>query len=222
MNIGVVIPIYNLTLDRFLNFKFVLSRLSLSTIENINVIEQHSANTNVTDIIRLFGRVNYKRYNLKTNTFNKSKLLNIFFNSVNYDYVWMIDADVYMNYEYVINNLPSQFDFVRPFNQVVKLNKSNTQFTRNTAKVKIDSENLVINNHYGKYSYIIERGKFLEVGGYNEQFQGWGFQDLNLFNKINKKDNKIKYTQNNAFHLYHTKASKQYYQNNKKLFFEEI
>ena len=90
------------------------------------------------------------------------------------------------------------------------------------AKVKIDSENLVINNYYGKYSYIIERSKFLEVGGYNEQFQGWGFQDLNLFNKIKKKDNKIKYTQNNAFHLYHTKASKQHYQNNKKLFFEEI
>ena len=222
MNIGVVIPIYNLTLDRFLNFKFVLSRLNLSTVENINVIEQHSANSNVTDIIKLFGRVNYKRYNLKTNIFNKSKLLNTFFNSAKCDYVWMLDADVYMDYEYVISNLPSEFDFVRPFNQILKLNKSNTHYTRNTAKVKIDNENLVVNNYFGKYSYIVERNKFLEVGGYNEKFQGWGFQDLNLFNKINKKDNKIKYTQNNAFHLYHTKASKQHYQNNKKLFFEEI
>ena len=222
MNIGLVIPIYNLKLDRFLNFKFILSRLRLSTIENINVIEQHSPNTNVSDIIRLFGKVNYKRYNFNNDTFNKSKLLNTFFNNVSYDYVWMLDADVFMDYDYVINNLPHEFDFIRPFSQILKLNKYNTQTIRNTSKVEINNNDCTFNNYFGKFSYIVRRDKFSEVGGYNENFQGWGFQDLNLFNKINKKNNKISYTDNNAFHLYHKKASLDYYENNKKLFFEEI
>jgi len=219
VNLGIVIPVYNLTPDRFSNLKFVLSSLVSSSIKNINVVEQETFNTNVATIIRLFCKVRYIRYKSTSTEFNKSVLLNNFFFNTDYEYVWMLDGDVFMDYNYVLENLPSKFDFVRPYDQLFKLSKKDSQATKNTSKIFLNSKECEVNNYFGKYSYIISRRKFMEVGGYNENFKGWGFQDLDLFKRINKKNSIISYTKNKAYHLYHPKAPTTHYQNNKRLFF---
>ena len=55
--------------------------------------------------------------------FNKSKLLNKFIPNTKYDYIWMLDVDVYLDIDYVISQLPTDVKLVRPFELIYSLLK---------------------------------------------------------------------------------------------------
>lgn len=223
MNIVAIIPVYKLTGDRFENFKFVIHSLLNSSIKNIHIVEQTSDNTQVSNFLKFFKeKILHKRLELNISNFNKSHLLNSYINSINFDYIWMIDADVYMNFDEVIKNFSKKSELIRPYSHLFRLNKSQTEYIKynsfNPEKIKEGNAN----NYFGKYSYIVKQSKFLEVGGYDEHYHGWGFQDLDIIHRIKKTNPITSSTPNYAYHLHHKHADTIFYEHNKKRFYDKL
>lgn len=217
MDISLVIPIFDLCEYRLKNLAFILNHLSNSQLSRkIFVVEQGSDNKKSRDIISRFPNVNHSIFNLGKSKFNKSKLLNRFVDDITSEFIWVWDVDVYLDVDYVISQLPSNVKLVRPFECILHLNKSESQHLLNTNHIKIEKTKKS-NHAFGKYSFILNTNYFKQINGYDEKFEGWGFQDLDLISRL-PKDIYTGYTKNIAFHLYHVEASRENYNNNKKLF----
>ena len=218
MNIGLVIPIFNLCEYRLRNLSFVLNHISKSALSrNIEVVEQESDNRSTADILQRFPNISYTNIKIEGDAFNKSKLLNKFIPNTKYDYIWMLDVDVYLDIDYVISQLPTDVKLVRPFELIYSLPEKETKHLFNTNLILASKTGNEINNAVGKYSFIIDKSLYIKIGGYDENYEGWGFQDLDLMKKI-PKDVYRGYTKNIAFHLYHPNASREKYNKNKELF----
>ena len=108
MNICVIVPVYNLGSNRFENFKFQIINLVKQKVPNIYVLEQKTDKKNVNEFTKLFGNVKYIPISISENTFYKSKLINTFVSTCNYEYIWMLDCDIYLNFSYVLKNIPQK------------------------------------------------------------------------------------------------------------------
>ena len=123
-----------------------------------------------------------------------------------------MDADFYTDYTYIIEqvkNTHHQYsDFIRPFSSVILLDKDETESLYSLNKIKLQNKEYISNSQDGKYSFIVKTKTFNDIGGMNEDFRGWGFQDLDFVqNRLLEKNTKS-FVNKQAFHLYHDKASK--------------
>lgn len=217
MTICVIIPVYNLSSHRFENFKFLLTQLIRFGVSDIYVIEQVTENKGVYKLTKMFGSVKYIPFDIKENQFNKSNLINTFVSTIKYDYVWMIDCDVYLNFSYVFKNIPTKFHFIRPYQYIIRLSEKESEHLLKTERIKVKNKPPSVNNAFGKYSFIICKKLFDDIGGYDVNFKGWGYQDLDLVKRLPNKSI-IGYTDNTAFHLYHTPAPLTNYSQNKVIY----
>lgn len=213
-----MIPIYKPSDDRISNLDFILDSLSSFGIQEVLITEQYYPNCNsVKNILKSYSHFKYVPIDLDTDTFNKSKLLNKAVEKCKSEIIWFLDCDVYLNYRYVIDNTPNDIDFMRPFEQIVLLHKQETDYLKTNKKVVLSDTRHSSYNQDGKYSFIIRKSLFNKIGGYSEEYTGWGFQDLDLIKKL-PIDIKRGYTDNTAFHLYHKRESYENYNKNKKIF----
>lgn len=213
-----MIPIYKPSDDRISNLDFILDRLSAVGVNEVTIAEQTYPNCNsVKNILKSYSHFKYVPVDLGIDTFNKSKLLNKVVEKCKSEIIWFLDCDVYLNYRYVIDNIPYDIDFMRPFEQIVLLHKQETDYLKTNKKVVLDDTRHSSYNQDGKYSFIIRKSLFNEIGGYNEEYSGWGFQDLDLLKRL-PTNIKRGYTDNTAFHLYHKRESYENYNKNKKIF----
>lgn len=218
MNVGLVIPIFNLCKNRLRNLAFNLNHLSTTDlVRDVIVLEQYSEHSNSLEVVDRFPNVNHIVFDLGKKTFNKSKLLNRYAETTKYDFIWMLDVDVYIDINYVLSQLPPNVKLVRPFELIQSLNKKETEHLFKTNLISITESKRETNNAFGKYSFIIETNLLNVIGGYDEDYEGWGFQDLDLIKRIPPKTYRG-YTKNIAFHLFHHKASREKYNKNKSIF----
>ena len=212
----IIIPIYNPSDHRITNLEFILNELT-DISANVHVFEQLSDNKCVSNLLKKHKDINYFVFDIDNNTFNKSILINKSVEKINSDLIWILDADVFLNYKYVINNIPQNIEFMRPFDKIITLNEEETKILKQTNKIKLSSREYNTYSGYGKYSFIIQKKLFNQIGGFNENFKGWGFQDLDFIKKIPVNCYKG-HTDNIGFHLFHDKQSREYYKDNKNLF----
>jgi hypothetical protein len=216
----IIIPVYKLYDYRFNNFCFLVNNLKNINCEVI-VCEQESDFTFYTTKL-LDSHKQIKHIVLKSeySFFNKSKLINTAVSKSTEDYIWMIDIDFYSNFDFIIKeiNKNKNIDLYRPFNKIVHLNELETNKLIETKKINLQQDKYKVNNEYGKYSFIVKRDLFNKVGGFNEEFKGWGFQDVDFIqNRLG--ENIIKdYIDTQAYHLYHPVASRQFSNNNRKIY----
>ena len=156
MNIGLVIPIFNLCKDRLRNLAFNLNHLSTTDlVRDVIVLEQYSEHSNSLEVVDRFPNVNHIVFDLGKKTFNKSKLLNRYAETTKYDFIWMLDVDVYIDINYVLSQLPSNVKLVRPFELIQSLNKKETDHLFKTNLISITESKRETNNAFGKYSFIV-------------------------------------------------------------------
>jgi hypothetical protein len=208
----IVIPVYNLRGYRFNNFCFLIKQLR-NVNSKILVYEQESTQSLVVEkFLKRFNYVSYTCEKLDIDYFNKSLLINKAFKSISTKYGWVMDADFYTDYNYIIEqvkNTHHQYsDFIRPFSNVVLLDKLETESLYSLNKLELQNKEYISNSQDGKYSFIVKTETFNDVGGMNEDFRGWGFQDLDFVQNRLKEENIKSFVDRQAFHLYHDKASK--------------
>jgi len=221
MNIGLVIPIFNLCEYRQRNLAFNLHHLSNSTLHgNIVVIEQYNPLSTSYETISRFTGIEHRIFKIESQVFNKSKLLNKYINECSHEYIWLLDVDVYLDVDYVISQIPNNAHLIRPYEFIQNLNQRETDHLLKTKSIKLEKAKREVNNAFGKYSFISKKSIIKDIGGYDESYEGWGFQDLDLMKRFPKKT-LHGYTKNIAFHLYHPSASRKKYNKNKELFIKK-
>jgi len=215
----IVIPIFNPSHHRLSNLKFILDEMSAQNIQNVYVCEQNTNTKDVKNLINSYSFVNYHSIDIESDKFNKSKLVNSSFNITTSDLVWLLDGDVYLNYRYVQLHTPNYVDFIRPFDKIVILDEVESKILKETSRIKLTDRQYDSYQGYGKYSMIIRRTLFNSIGGFDERYKGWGFQDLDFVKKI-PNDAKKGHTDNVGFHLHHDRQSLEDYSDNKNLYNE--
>jgi hypothetical protein len=212
-SITIVIAYYNSCKYREANFNFVRSHILKSEIPLV-VSEQLPLGEAAKDIL---GDKYKHIYHNSSLPFHKTKLLNLAFDHVETDYVLFLDCDVYFEYSKLIDYISDQ-KVLRPFSSVFCLEKNaSSRFISNET---ISTENSTVDRFFGKHAIALKSSIFLESGGYDENFFGWGWEDFDFI------FNKLKYYQFdivedlNAVHLWHPSAKKVNERNNYHRFLE--
>ena len=215
--ITIIIPIYNLSENRLVNFLFILRKLE-KTLDTCDVIvsEQVSKKSDLKSLLKIYPKIQHLQFDIG-DVFNKSILINRVAEHINTEFIWIVDSDFYTNFEEVLTGLEEFTDFVRPFDELVILNKQETQNLVETNYVKIERNTYDTSSANGKYSFIVKTDIFKTSGMMNENYVGWGFQDLDFVeNRLQSKN--ISSLTCMAFHLWHPIASKKYVNQNKLLY----
>jgi len=223
-NITIVIPIYKLTSYRLENFKFLLENLKHINVPYI-IAEQISKIDGEAHLQNCYGK-NHIKFVTDSDIFHKAWLLNKCIDRVETEYVWFVDCDYYMDFESIITK--AQYigkDFYQPYYKAKELNVSQTYEIKTTKNIK---EELFLNNGsddkryriYGALSFIANVKALNDIGGLDETYKGWGYEDLDLFMRVHQHD-KYKLTiepEKKGVHLWHPRPSNSNRSNNQKHF----
>lgn len=218
-DISVILPIYNLNSHRFNNFCFLIKKLNeLGCL--VLVIEQESENTqNVEQQIIHLENVKHIVHKLSLKKINKSILINEGAKRCSTEFVWMVDCDFYTDFKKVLSSADDKYDFIRPFNSVLFLNKEETYNLQTSDSVKLGKNSgRPTNQKNGKFSFICRLTDFNRVNGMREDFEGWGFQDLDFVE--NRLGNSVTYTNVDilGYHMFHKPASRENVNINRQLY----
>lgn len=216
-SVAVIIPVYNLSGYRFDNFCFIIKQFyELLHLCDVYVVEQVSNFSSVQVFLQKYPKIKYLSLDAG-DVFNKSKLINYGTLQSDSDYIWMVDADFFTDYEYVLESTDAYAEFTRPFDKTILLNEEESEDLRETNHIKVTREKYITSATNGKFSFIINRDIFVDSYMMNEDFLGWGFQDLDFMENRLVKCNKTMLN-GFGFHLYHESASKKYVNRNKRMF----
>ena len=218
-SISILVPIFDLKSERLRNFIFVLNNLIKQISDSpIYVFEQNSDNNLKDEIIEKFKRnIIYRKYNFG-NVFNKSKIINKLIEQVNTDYVLIIDSDFFADYSKIENYLKrTNADLIKPFDKVILLDKQESDLCCNSGFICLSGRKNY-NTALGKFSVAFKTNLAKLCNGYNENYLGWGFQDLDFVKKrLNAKNTKT--IKINTAHLYHPVSKSHTYFRNKQLYY---
>lgn len=148
---------------------------------------------------------------LKTDKpYNRSWSFNVGLKYSNSNIICFGDSDLLMNPNDFINGLKmlEQFDMVSPYHSVVDLNQQESNLPIENI-VSVDRPGRGETDHQkinicGGIS-IFRKESIIKIGGWPEEYSGWGGEDDFLTIKVN---NFLTYNEQKArcFHLYHTRS----------------
>ena len=218
-DITVVVPVYNLGSFRFNNFCFLvrnLNKLGCSVV----VAEQQSDRTGPTEQMCLsLENVSHTLIKVEGHDFNKSKLINRAFKRVYTEFMWMVDGDFYTNFNDVLTDADGSADLIVPFSEVLFLNKQESSALHTSGNVLLNhDEKYKTNNQEGKFSFIVRSSVFSSCNGMNEDFYGWGFQDLDFVENRLSGDELKSRVQIRGYHMFHHPQKKEHIEINRKLY----
>ena len=200
-SLTIIIPIFKLSGLRLRNFKFVLENVVATNCEVV-VCEQHS-DTNVGGCMHTTN-TRYEKLNIdESDVIHKATLINHAVKTISSEYVWVIDADFYTKYSTILDYMKTtRCDLIRPFNSVLFLPEQESTELITTGVTRVNGD-YTANNQTGKFSFIVNTELFNSVGGMNEKFVGWGFQDLDFVENRLPNDISIGVVDQLGYHLYH-------------------
>jgi len=229
-----LIPFKSQSAERLENLASLLKWLnSSSVLIEIILIEQDQLPQ--LEVFAAEHGVNYC-FDQCNSAFNKSRAFNVGAKASQTEVLILGDADMILDHdclEKCIEVCATQAEAVNPYQHLVEL-------TQEQAKFFIDSGDLPgCDLPKGEHSlserqqsgeqlcfcggvYLMRRKRYLEIGGMDERFQGWGGEDDAMSLKLQLHDVSQLIKQGGvAYHLWHTRSSARYqhsdYQNNVSL-----
>ena len=143
--------------------------------------------------------------------YNRSWAFNVALRRANSDVIVFGDSDLIMNQEQLINAIKGlkDYDMISPYNKVVDLTPQESgQATENILKIDRDgrgqNDNQKINISGG--IAIFKRESIVKIGGWNENFVGWGAEDDEITIRV-KKYLKWAEAEGSCYHLYHDRPA---------------
>lgn len=197
--VTIVIPVFNLSGDRYRNFWFVFSRICADGLPLI-VAEQYMD----CSLLGFPPGVGHLKYKSSSPYIEKSKLINEAVKMVETEYVWINDADVWTNYRKVKKKFQKgkiTSDAVKPFKYFVKFDQDETERFMSRQKVSSSTKDHEAISDYGAGSFIIKKS-IIEAEPMNEEFIGWGFEDIEWGRKI-QENHEIEVIDLVGAHMYH-------------------
>lgn len=204
-----IVPVYKFTRERERNFWFVLRKL-LSTGCSIIIVEQKSTDDPPGLENRLSQSCNspdlyYYNIIIDDNKIHKSRLINHGVSKATTPFVWVNDADCFLNFNDIIKDIDVESPFVRPFGDCINLTEEETYKILSDKPCNLDFED-TSRRHirlYGALSFIFKVDDFISIGGMNEEFIGWGLEDYDLNDRVSLGYHVNVMYNHRGVHLYH-------------------
>ena len=196
---------YRHTDDRLPNIKAVLNWLKNFDCEVI-IVE-----SDIESKKDLLSEFEFKHILLKNNLpYNRSWCYNVGYKIASTDYLVFGDADLIMNIQDINDGIDSlkEFDCVNPYTEVLDLDSNETlNYLKTENKDFLNTvkkpSRTGINMCGGMVMFT--RSGFERIGGWNEDFWGWGAEDDFMTLKV---EHFLKYInlENKCYHLNHNRA----------------
>lgn len=205
-----VIPFKNTCKTRLENFKYTIDRI-LQTPCRVIVMEHQTKHDDVLKYITQHSKSHQiKHVNHSTgDVFNKCVLMNKSINYIDTEYVWFNDSDCVLKFSSILDKRLPSCDVIQPFLCVKDTSYSQRRQLLTGKKVKItftgdDAMDVRYIQMLGAQSFIIKKDVYVEIGGMDENFTEWGYEDHDFYYRVYK--NNINYhVVHDSFgiHLYH-------------------
>jgi predicted glycosyltransferase involved in capsule biosynthesis len=204
--------------DRFFNLKRTLDWINSFSNVEVLLVEQdkHSKIKHLN--------LNCKHIFIKSDKpYNRSWAFNVALKRANSNIIVFGDSDLIIEQNQFIEGVKalSKFDMVSPYSKVIDLSPQETsQPLPNMLKIdrvgRGETDNQKINISGG--IAMFRKDALLKIGGWNEDFIGWGAEDDEMTIRVHKH---LKWTElkGTCYHLYHARSAPQMdnYQHNLKL-----
>lgn len=147
--------------------------------------------------------------------FNKSWAFNVAAMNARGEVLAMVDADVLVEasvlqacFEECLGGIQA----INPYSALLDLDEGRTELLRRTGRIEGRGEDTFNRDYKGEYlcfcggAYVVRRDTYIELGGQDERFVGWGGEDdamsikLKLLGNIAVNRNAV------AYHLFHAPA----------------
>ena len=191
------------------NFKKVMAYLKWIGVENVIVSEED--NFSKLDDYKSIWEEDFKNFSIvfteSNDLFCKSIAINEGVKKSNTSNLVIMDNDVLIQkevFDKALSLIDSFFDFVFPFNRMVQQIYEIQDGVENLNFDDIHSEIEIRLNADGGCIFC-KKESFLNIGGYNPTYKGWGGEDNEFVLRLNLSDYKVTRLNNILYHLYHTK-----------------
>ena len=201
----IVIPLFRPDRYRQRNLNYTLSKLVNMSHPIILIEQTHSDVSFYTNIYK--DRVNHVTMDHDSNTICKSLLINSACEHVQTTHMWVVDTDFCIKFHDVTTDM-LQHDVIQPFHYTKDLTDQETiqliEHDRLEVSFYEDTTTRHINT-FGALSFIMNKQTFMNIGGMDESYTGWGYEDIDLFMRINESvDQDIHITRDiYGVHLWH-------------------
>jgi GT2 family glycosyltransferase len=218
----VIIPAYDLDQDRKRNLDFIYERLSSLNFKIIIAVQSKS----IFDDFRYFdkfSKAEIKKINSeKYDYFNKSFIFNSCMKTVDTSFTMLLDADVYFSFQELATQIDEADEIIKPFSECIYLDEQITEEFISKKKA-VASANFKRVSALGGGAIIIKTELIKQKNlWFDENFKGWGWEDIDFGDLIRFNSLNIKTLNQTAVHLYHKPSvnlheNTKYYQNKEKL-----
>lgn len=215
-----VIPIRIDCFERFENTCLVIDYLTTLFTTNIIVLEAGKERSVIIENA-IKGRSEYIFIEDFDPIFYRTKYLNILSNIVETDYIAVWDSDVIVHpnqlYSSVIGLRENNYDFVFPYDGSFL----DTGVSHRVKFFESRSIDYLIQNKDGMLlpytstacggGFLARLSDYLDCGGENENFYGWGQEDGERVERWKILEKRIRRIQGPMFHLYHPRGKNSNY-----------
>lgn len=218
-----IIPVRIDSHQRELNLDFLLERLS--SIENINIFICEADLEPLYKVKKEYDNVSYFFYQDPSPVFHRTKYLNIMIKKSMNEIVAIWDTDAFVLNSQInkaineirIGNAVMSFPYdghfymLSPEDSNACIQTGSFDFLHD----KLDQLFLPHGPHSVGGAFIINKHMYLEAGGENENFYGWGPEDVERVMRMEILGLPITYTKGPLFHLYHPRMKNSKFTNDK-------
>jgi len=218
-----VMPIRIDSKERLRNVSSVISWLSELQCP-IEIIEADSIKQISDDWIEKNKHIRYRFIKDNNKNFYRTHYINELLKTTKTEIVAIWDADIIIGYNQVfeaINNILSNNCILSyPYDgKYVMLNKDITEVFIKRNNIEI-LEQLGLKSIFSRPfcggAYIVNRHKYLKIGGENENMKGWGPEDVERLMRVKILEENVKWTKSgSAYHLFHPRKENSNYFNMK-------
>lgn len=208
-NVTIVVPVFRLTEYRLRNFEYTYNNIKNLPCKVV-IAEQTTSIDN--------SCLAYKGYEtlpveIPGDIFCKSTLYNRVVEQIDTEYIWFIDCDFFAPYRKIYDKIGDySSDFFQPYNTSKDLNEILTSQL-------IEGQNIIdetfLDNYVsdrridmlGSLSMVCKTHSYRASGGLDENYKGWGLEDIDFFLKIFEKGFKLGKESNiTGVHLWHPRT----------------
>lgn len=146
----------------------------------------------------------------ESDIYNRSKAINNGVKKSTKKILIITDSDIVLDLDSIKKaiRLVETHKIVLPYDKLIKLSKNITQkillnYYYNISNIKLDT-NCEIYTHPKSSICVIDKKLFKQVGGFDEEFRGWGCEDVAFYRSLMYVNKYIYVMKNyNIYHLYH-------------------